>query len=125
MQALPTTRFGQGSHRMTLLLLLMSPTMHDPDSDSCPFCPGKKEKDWKTYPGEANDSVILRAVMKNPDSLPEKQSNVRLKDGQDGRQGPDSPRPTYDTRAQGEIFVAPRLGAYSNEAHHAISGKQI
>lgn len=107
------------------MTLPVTASLHAPNNADCPFCPGKEEGPWTTHPGKTNDAKILRSIMKDPSKLGEKQSNARPKDGAQDRQSADDPRPTYDTKSQGVIYEHYIHGPYGNQAHHAISGKQI
>jgi hypothetical protein len=107
------------------LTLPFSMALHVPTNEQCPFCPGKKEGPWTTHPGSTNDSKILRTIMNRPAALTEQQSGARPKDGQDGRQSEDERRPTYTTKRDGVIYNHTIHGDYGDQAHHAISGKQI
>jgi hypothetical protein len=96
------------------------PGMHAPSNAKCPFCPKKDDHPYKTWPGKKNNSKILRTIMNNPKKLTSEQANAKPKS--------DKPRQTYAKKA---IYTHkaknPRqsLGPYGDQAHHAISGKQI
>lgn len=92
---------------------------HKESNEDCPFCPGKEEEDFKTYPGASNNSKKLAKIMDAPSRLTQQQGGCRPKDGTDNRQSPAErkPKPT-------PIFNDAIYGDYSCEAHHAISGKQ-
>jgi hypothetical protein len=95
--------------------------LHPAGDESCPFCPGEKEKEWKTFEGEKNSSGVLRDTMNDPTRCGyAQQSGARPKDGKDGRQGIDSAKITPQP-----IFSHPVYGEYSNQAHHSISGNEI
>ena len=92
---------------------------HPAPEPKCPFCPLDPPKDFKTYPGIANDSDILGDIMENPTLLTEKQSNARPKTGKEGEQRSSKPQPKPNP-----IYSNSEYGDYSCEAHHLISGKQ-
>lgn len=94
------------------------PDAHSPDG-ACPFCPPPKKKNYKTFPGASNNSSKLAKIMGDPDSLTSEQQGARPKDGADEHQLPPIPRPQPKP-----IFSTTVHGAYSCEAHHAISGNQ-
>lgn len=95
--------------------------MHAAGDEKCPFCPGVKEKPWKTFDGVKNSSTILREAMNDPERCGfAQQQGARPKDGKDGRQGIDDPKESPQP-----IFSHPRYGEYSNQAHHSISGNEI
>lgn len=105
---------------MTETMEGVAPVGHDDPNDDCPFCPGSEKPTWTTYPGKANSSKKLGSIMNDPSKLTSLQSNARPKDGKEDRQGP------AKKRAQpSPIYRDSQYGAYSCEAHHAISGNQI
>lgn len=105
---------------MTEILELVSPpAIHADDNPDCPFCPIEPPEGFTTHPGEANDSKKLAAVMEKPDTLTSQQGGARPKDGGPRRQSPATPQPQPTP-----IFSDAQHGAYSCEAHHAISGNQ-
>jgi hypothetical protein len=96
--------------------LIAQPEPHDSVSVDCPFCPADDPEGFTTYPGDANNSKTLAAIMKKPETLVEKQGGARPKDGNDKRQSPSGSKPMPTFSAGGYEF--------SFEAHHAISGNQ-
>lgn len=106
---------------MTELIEKIAVTMHPAGDEACPFCPGKKEDDWKTTKGAGNSSTKLRAYMNNPKTNNyAQQSGARPKDGKEGRQSPDQEKPNPSP-----IFNSSQFGEYGDQAHHAISGNEI
>ena len=106
---------------MTEIIETINIAMHPPGDESCPFCPGEKEKEWTTYQGEKNKSGVLREAMNDPTRCNyAQQSGARPKDGKDGRQNADSPK-----HSPQPIFSHSSYGEYSNQAHHSISGNEI
>jgi hypothetical protein len=93
---------------------------HSDENPDCPFCPMEEPKEYTTYDGNANKSVILEDNMNKPDSFPN--------GGESGARPKDSPSQNdKDTLKKPEpIGVHPdqAIGAYSCQAHHLISGKQ-
>ena len=95
---------------------------HTEPEENCPFCPGKEEEKWKTFPGAKNSGSTLEKNMENPKRNGFAQSRgARKKDGLDGRQNVDEPprikpKPIYENGEYGE---------FGSQAHHAISGKEI
>jgi hypothetical protein len=104
--------------------------LDSPDSEDCPFCPGKEtEHKWKTYKGEDNDGGILREAMNKPSrSSYAIQSTARPKDGVYPNQNKDnahSPKFPKGKDPDNAIYSNDEHGAYGNEAHHCISGNEI
>ncbi|WP_196137597.1 AHH domain-containing protein [Aliikangiella sp. G2MR2-5] len=96
--------------------------LDNPDSEDCPFCPGKETKhEWKTFKGADNDGGILREAMNNPKRCNyAHQSGARPKDGKYPNQNISEERPSPSP-----IFENSEHGEYGNEAHHCISGNEI
>ncbi|VAW90335.1 hypothetical protein MNBD_GAMMA17-1024 [hydrothermal vent metagenome] len=96
--------------------------LDSPDSEDCPFCPGKViEHKWKTVKGEKNDPGILRSAMNDPTRCSfAHQTGAKPKDSVYPNQEEDdvdpSPSPIYTHVIHGD---------YSNQAHHCISGNEI
>ncbi|MDH5415215.1 MAG: hypothetical protein OEW87_13850 [Flavobacteriaceae bacterium] len=119
---------------MTQITLKLNPSAHDSFDDDCPFCQGKKEGGtYTTYRGEKNSSIILRAIMKDPSKLKTRQKGARPKDGKGEHQQEDEIR-YFTSKTKGIIPSSPifkdcsqvrEKQDYSDEAHHALSGKQI
>lgn len=106
---------------MTEIIESIKVALHPKGDETCPFCPGEKEKEWTTYQGEKNKSGVLREAMNDPARCNyAQQSGARPKDGKDGRQNADSPKPSPQP-----IFSHSSYGEYSNQAHHSISGNEI
>ena len=110
-----------------------SVSLHSPDNEDCPFCPGKEESaKWKTYPGEKNDSKTLRHKMRYPKKLHEggkmAQANARPVYAEKNWFGDGNVATYPDSKSEpGHIFEHPdvNIGPYGNQAHHALSGNQI
>lgn len=83
---------------MTELVEGVAFVVHTEDNPDCPFCPGKEEKDYKTWRGNDNKASKLRSNMQTPANLAKIQSKARPKDGKEGRQSEDSARPVYRKR---------------------------
>jgi hypothetical protein len=107
---------------MTELAEKIQVHLDNPDSDDCPFCPGKEtEHKWITIKGEKNDSGILRKAMVDPTRCSHaQQSGAKPKDGVYPNQGKDKPQNNPHP-----IFHHAKYGNYSNQAHHCISGNEI
>ncbi|SMF61150.1 A nuclease family of the HNH/ENDO VII superfamily with conserved AHH [Alteromonadaceae bacterium Bs31] len=107
---------------MTELLEKIQIHLDSPDSEDCPFCPGKETKhEWKTFKGEDNNSGTLRDAMNKPSRCGHaQQTGAKPKDGKYPNQNKDNPRPSPNP-----IYSNSQYGAYSNQAHHCISGNEI
>ncbi len=95
------------------------PVVHSEDNPDCPFCPGEK-KEYTTYEGEKNDSKALGNHMDDPDGFANsRETGARPKE-------PLSTEEKAELKKPEPIGVHPdpRIGAYSCEPHHLISGKQ-
>jgi hypothetical protein len=103
---------------MELGELIAPPAVHTEPNEDCPFCPPPEFKKYTTYPGKANDSKILAAVMEKPASLTDKQSNARPQTGRVDEKGYTQEQPKPAAREQNTTKF------YTFQAHHLISGKQ-
>lgn len=102
--------------------------LDNPDSDDCPFCPGKEtEHKWKTYKGEDNDGGILREAMNNPKRCNyAHQSGAKPKDGKYPNQNTSvAASPQIPKGKDPDYYSNDEHGSYRNEAHHCISGNEI
>lgn len=107
---------------MTELLELIAIHLDNPDSEDCPFCPGKEtEHKWKTFKGKDNDGGKLRSAMNNPARCGHAhQTGAKPKDGVYPNQNIGTAKPNPDP-----IYKNAEHGDYGNEAHHCISGNEI
>lgn len=107
---------------MTELMEKIQIHLDSPDSDDCPFCPGKEtEHKWITVKGINNSSGVLRSSMNAPESngcVQEK--GTKPKDGNYPNQNKDVAKPSPSP-----IYTHPDHGDYGNQAHHCISGNEI
>ncbi|MCW8876488.1 MAG: AHH domain-containing protein [Kangiellaceae bacterium] len=101
--------------------------LDNPDSEDCPFCPGKEtEHKWKTFKGEDNSGSKLRKAMNDPSLYSYAQQNgARPKDGVYPHQSKDEPAEPQMPKGSTSIYNHTSHGDYKNEAHHCISGKEI
>ena len=107
---------------MTELLEKIKIHLDNPDSEDCPFCPGKEtDHKWKTVKGERNNSGRLRKAMNKPSRCSYAQENgARPKDGKYPHQNIDPVK-----RTPKPIYRHVDYGDYRAEAHHCISGNEI
>ena len=108
---------------MTAIALpITPPPMHTKDNAECPFCPGVKEQEYKTYSGKDNKSGQLINWMARPASIVQENArplfsipNVQLE-----------PQPKVCRTHSGDLYNPgdPTIVWNNHEAHHAISGKQ-
>jgi len=112
---------------MTELLEKIKIHLDNPDSEDCPFCPGKEDKhEWKTFKGKDNSSSKLRESMNYPtrnEGVQEK--GARPKDGVYPRQSGDTANDPLMLKGTDSIYNDAIYGDYGNEAHHCISGNEI
>ncbi len=101
--------------------------LDNPDSEDCPFCPGKEvEHKWKTFKGSDNSGSKLRKAMNDPArNSYAQQRGAKPKDGVYPNQNKDSPASPQMPKGSSSIYNHSEHGAYGNEAHHCISGKEI
>lgn len=92
----------------------------NPDSDDCPFCPGKETKhEWITIKGSQNNSTTLKETMLCPERCNwAGQGKARPKNGE-------YPKQNKDQEVKEPKFSHPTNGAFGFQAHHCISGKEI
>ena len=92
---------------------------HTAQDDKCPFCPPKARKEYKTFPGEENESSDLAAIMLNPGSL-----LTRKKGGPGARPQTSAEEENWVVeQAKPAARVHPETW-YTFQAHHLISGNQ-
>jgi len=112
---------------MTELLEKIKIHLDNPDSEDCPFCPGKEDKhEWITFKGEDNNGSKLRKAMNKPSRNNfAQEKGARPKDGVYPRQSKDTPNDPLMHKGKDSIYNHSTYGDYGNEAHHCISGKEI
>ncbi len=101
--------------------------LDNPDSEDCPFCPGKETKhEWTTFKGADNSGSKLRKAMNDParNSFAQ-QRGAKPKDGVYPNQNKDSPASPQMPKGSSSIYNHSEHGDYGNEAHHCISGNEI
>ena len=101
--------------------------LDSPDSEDCPFCPGKEDKhEWQTFKGADNNGTKLRKNMNDPEKNGCAQDKgAKPKDGVYPRQNKDEPSQPQMPKGKDSIYTDSTYGEYGNEAHHCISGKEI
>jgi hypothetical protein len=107
---------------MTELMEKIQIHLDKPDSEDCPFCPGKEtEHKWVTVKGIQNSSGKLRTSMNKPEANGcVQEGGTKPKDGVYPNQNKDEAKPSPNP-----IYTHAVYGDYGNQAHHCISGNEI